>query len=508
MKLKNAIDFFTARRLPLIPASTAIIVWGITGCAPVTHRVSGVPWTSRSPAEPWKTPKTSIMKSAVQKSAEAETKAPAETAKKLTLAEAVDIALQNNPETRISWNSARVAAAGYGATLGSLYPSAALNGTAFKSKGQSYEGGTGGYGTSSDETLTGYNASASLSFLLFNFGGRLAAIEQSRQALLAADWTHNAVIQAVVLQTEAAFFNHVEAKALLEANKSSLADAEAGLNAAEERHRVGLATVADVLQARTAYSEIKLAVQGTEGQVRVSRGALAVALGLPANAPFDFDLVNPEIPIIAVTESVDSLIQMALASRPDLQASRASALESAAAAKKVRSGLLPSLSITGSFGRNWIEDIPGFNDSRSGSLLLQIPLFSGFSRQFNLSAAKAEAAAQKERTRAFEQSVVFDVYSSHSDFITASERIKTTEDLVASARQSEEAALGRYREGVGSILDLLSAQKALAMARAEQINARLGWFTSLARLAHDIGILGPHGDNPLAPGSISPEGQP
>jgi outer membrane protein len=75
---------------------------------------------------------------------------------------------------------------------------------------------------------------------------------------------------------------------------------------------------------------------------------------------------------------------------------------------------------------------------------------------------------------------------------------------MASAGQSEQVALGRYKEGVGSILDLLTAQKALAMARAEQINARLGWFTALAQLAHDVGILGLHGDNSLVPGAFLP----
>jgi outer membrane protein len=497
----------SARRFPLISASAAIIIWGLTGCAHVTHHVDGVAWTPPSPSKPWTSPKTSAEKRRGQEPTETQTKA-LEPVKKLTLAEAVDIALLNNPATRISWNNAKAAAAGYGAALGAMYPSAAVNGTAFESKGQSYQSGAGGYGASSDATITGRNASASLSLLLFNFGGRLASIEQSRQALLAADWTHNAVIQNVVLQTEEAFFNHVEAKALLEANRTSLAEAETGMNAAEERRRVGLSTNADVLQARTAYSEIKLAVLGSEGQVRVSGAALAAALGFMANEAFAYDPVSPELPAVPELESVNTLIERALSGRPDLQASRAFERESAAAVRKVRSNLLPSLSVTGSLGRTWMEDVPGFNDSRSGSLLLQVPLFSGFSRQFNLSAAKAEAASQKERTRAFEQSVTFDVFSSHSNFITAGERLKTVEDLVASAQQSEEVALGRYKEGVGSILDLLSTQKALAMARAEQINGRLGWFTAFARLSHDIGILGPRGDNPLPSQSISPEGQP
>ncbi len=94
--------------------------------------------------------------------------------------------------------------------------------------------------------------------------------------------------------------------------------------------------------------------------------------------------------------------------------------------------------------------------------------------------------------------MIFQVYATHSEFLTATERVKTTADLVASASQSEVAALGRYREGVGSILDLLSAQRVLALARAEQIDSRLGWFIALAQLAHDVGILGLPGEDSLA----------
>jgi outer membrane protein TolC len=66
-------------------------------------------------------------------------------------------------------------------------------------------------------------------------------------------------------------------------------------------------------------------------------------------------------------------------------------------------------------------------------------------------------------------------------------------------------ARGRYQDGDGDILDLLSAQRALAEARAAQVGARLGWYISLAQLARDAGVLGLHGENPLAPGTLHPE---
>jgi outer membrane protein TolC len=54
-------------------------------------------------------------------------------------------------------------------------------------------------------------------------------------------------------------------------------------------------------------------------------------------------------------------------------------------------------------------------------------------------------------------------------------------------------ARGRYAEGVGSILDVLVAQNALADARAQAVTARWTWFTSLAQLARAAGALTPTG---------------
>src|SRR5204863_3642080 len=80
---------------------------------------------------------------------------------------------------------------------------------------------------------------------------------------------------------------------------------------------------------------------------------------------------------------------------------------------------------------------------------------------------------------------------------TAQQRAATADDLLQSAEQSAQVAAGRYKEGVGSILDLLTAQTALANARAQRVQSRWAWYTSLAQLARDAGVLGVHGDTPF-----------
>jgi outer membrane protein TolC len=204
-------------------------------------------------------------------------------------------------------------------------------------------------------------------------------------------------------------------------------------------------------------------------------------------------------------QAVDGLIAGAVAARPDLRAAQAQAQAAAARVRSARSDLLPTLSVSGSTGRLWTDGADDPTNRTSGALTLSIPLFGGFSGRHELARARAEADAAVERARGFEQRVVYEIFVAHSDFLTATERVRTADELLASAEASEQVALGRYREGVGDILDLLSAQRALATARAQRINARLGWFTSLAQLARDAGVLGLRGANPLAPDNLHPE---
>jgi outer membrane protein TolC len=89
------------------------------------------------------------------------------------------------------------------------------------------------------------------------------------------------------------------------------------------------------------------------------------------------------------------------------------------------------------------------------------------------------------------------VFSSYYALQTATQRVTTAAELLASATQSEEVAVGRYAEGVGSILDLLTAQSVLADARAQSVQSRWTWYATLAQLARDAGVLGPHGETNL-----------
>ena len=123
-------------------------------------------------------------------------------------------------------------------------------------------------------------------------------------------------------------------------------------------------------------------------------------------------------------------------------------------------------------------------------LVLSIPVFNGFKDTSDLLQAREQAKAAQADAESLEQQVILQVWTSYHAVKTAEKRVGSAQDLLAAAQQSAEVAQGRYKAGVGSILDLLTAQSALANARAQDVQARANWLLAIASLAHDTGALG------------------
>jgi outer membrane protein TolC len=105
--------------------------------------------------------------------------------------------------------------------------------------------------------------------------------------------------------------------------------------------------------------------------------------------------------------------------------------------------------------------------------------------------ARELAKAAEADAESLEQQVILQVWSSYQAVKTAEKRVGSAQDLLAAALRSAEVAEGRYKAGVGSILDLLTAQSALANARAQDVQARATWLLAISALAHDTGTLAP-----------------
>jgi outer membrane protein TolC len=192
---------------------------------------------------------------------------------------------------------------------------------------------------------------------------------------------------------------------------------------------------------------------------------------------------------------VGRLLDEAARQSPDLARARAQAGAAAARADAAGRARLPTLSFAGSAGQLWpIRPEADPRVAWSAGLVLDVPLFDGGRTSYEAAAAREAAAASAERAEQAGRRTQLDTWTSLQAARTAGRRVETSRDLLASASAGAEVTAARYREGVGSILDLLAAQSALAGARAEEILARADWLVSVARLARATGRALPHTD--------------
>ena len=412
---------------------------------------------------------------------------------RLGMPEIVDLALRNNPTTRLSWAQARAAADAFGASRGQFFPTISVDVVASQAQPLAPSG------LLSERRQ--YGPAVNLSYLVLDFGGRAGNVDFARQTAVAVDLAHNAAVQNTILGVEQALFDYQGARTQRDAQRSAVEEATANLNAAEERHRVGLATIADVLQARTFRSQAQLTLESLEGAVHVAQGSLAVAMGIPANAAFEPPVLTDSLcpdSLRFIAQSVDTLIAVATRQRPDLEAVRAQAAAAAAQVRVAKSGLFPTVSLSANSGYT-SSTVPAFRGrTYNVGLTFDLPAFTGLSRQYSLRSASDELEAANARAEQTRQQIALQVFTAYYNLQTATERVRTAADLLASATESESVARGRYREGVGSIVDLLIAQSALADARAQDAQARWQWHGALAQLARDVGVLGSRGEA-LAP---------
>jgi outer membrane protein len=409
----------------------------------------------------------------------------------------VDVALRNNPQTQLSWAQARTGAAQYGAAASAYLPTldASANASYSKTTVNSSLGGSG-----QRETIT---PSLNLSYLLLDFGGRSGTVAAAREAAVALDLTHNATLQNVALQAEVAYFTYQAYRGLVAAARLSLASADTNLASAQQRNKAGVATIADVLQAETVRAQAELDLETAIGNLQTARASLAVAMGLPANVRFDVTTANDSIPVALAAADVDTLINRALENRPDLAATRAQILQAQAQVRVARSAELPSVQLGSSVSKPFSNQSTFTGITYNVTLGISIPIFN-LARPYNVQAAEAQVDAFAARTQLLRTQVAQQVYTSYYALQTATQRTRTSDVLLASATRSEEAARARYRAGVGTILDLITAQSALASARAQQAQARWTWATSLSQLAHDVGVLGPRGETPIPLSGAAP----
>lgn len=448
-----------------------------------------------SPEAAWTPPAAAVVEDSVWAEVRSRTM---ETNHPLALAEIIDLALRHGTATRKAWNEARAAAAQVQQARSYFMPE--LTG----SVGGEYRGIEAATTNATQEYLRS-GPGLAVNYLVINFGGgRRAAVEQALQTVYAANHAFNRALQDTLLAAQMAYYGVVSAQAGVAAAEVTLKDADAVLASAQARRAAGVGVELDVLQAQASLDQARYALAGAEGQCKAALGALAVTMGLPADTPVSVVPPAGEEPAALASADLRQLTDEALARRPDLAALRATLAARVAAVRVAAAPNWPSLLFNGSLNRNDYDVQSGRpmsdEDVNYGAgVSLQWKLFDGDRTASARRAAEAQADAARAAVAQAELAASADVWSRFHGYETARQKHRFSAAYLASATAAHVTATDSYKAGLGSILDLLSAETQLAQARSRQVQARQEVFTALAQLAYALGTLGDGGAGALPP---------
>ena len=400
---------------------------------------------------------------------------------KLDLSQVIDLGLCRNPTTTASYfavQSARFAKnAGYANYLPSVNASASAS-LPYRNK----EWGDWSHG-----------ASLSASYLLFDFGKRLADLNSATATWRAAGFDYDENVQNYIYSIIGAYYNLLNADADVKSADSLRTVAQTARDTAAKKFKAGSVAKADVLKADTTLASRNLDLERAKNNREIAKGTLLSKLSFPASQNIEIADLPVDFGSVREIESVDELIARAQKTRPDLL--RATANKDAAWHRRNASFLknLPSISASGSVAWN---DTPSENfnsgsDKISGSIGVRasMPIFAGFANMYSVRQAQANYDAATEQERAANDSATLDIFTAYQNYKTAQTVLKQTETLLASATESQRVTAGMYRVGRATMLDWQTAQSELVDAQKQNNAAKYDLFIKRAAVALAIGEI-------------------
>jgi outer membrane protein len=425
-----------------------------------------------------------------------------------TLPELIDIAQSTNPATRNAWIDARNAALAAGIAESTFLPLVSA-------------GIVGGYQTShnetsavtSDVTANGNISVVSLQWLLFDFGERSALVDVAKQGSAISNIAFTAAHQQVIYNVSLAFYANAAARARRASTVESLRDAEEVQTAAQNRYKQGIGTVVEVAQTRQAAAEARLERVQAEGAAQNAYLALVSAMGISPMTRLTIADISRRKLSASMTVPTERIVSAALARRPDVLTGYAAQQASLANLRAAQAEFFPKIFLAAngtrlSGGLN-VTAIPGIgqqipivnlpanqvgvSETQLGATALigaTVPLYDGGSRAALMEQARDKVDKAGMTLTQIRNEAVRQVVVAGNTLKTSLSAYGAATALASAAQTTFNAALAAYRNGVGSISDVTTAERQLLEAKNAATDAYSTALSAAATLALSTGTLG------------------
>jgi TolC family type I secretion outer membrane protein len=394
--------------------------------------------------------------------------------KALTLKECVSIGLKQNPLIEISQQNLKAAQEKVGEAWGGYYPSFKLS--------SSYTF------TAQQEKMTqgpdAYDTRLFLRQPLFDAGATSSLVRTIRYNINAQNFEVKKTAFDIVLSVKSAFYDVLKKRDLLEVSRNALGTAEKHLEQSKELYKEGLAPRSDVIKSEVQVYSAQLDVVKAENALLSAKAGLAATMGQPVTT--NFAVAVDDEGLIPFLPSFKDVLLLAYDRRPELKGSRARIESAKANIDQAKSGLYPNLSLDASYGWQQSEFSPS-DKKWSVGLTVGIPILEQLTANAKINQAAANLAGLQAGETLTIRNIELDVQQAWLSLKEAMERRNVTKKILEQAEEDMRVSEGRYKEGLGNILEVIDAQTALTQAKTNNVIAAYDITSAGAKLDRAIG---------------------
>ena len=416
--------------------------------------------------------------------------------KKLSLPEAISLALTQNTSLKKSVNNIDATTEAIKTGYGALIPTLGINGgfdwshSNFNSKAASNLSGI-----PNTPAFSGDSRSWSLSIggdvTLFDGLSTFANIHSKENTLTSANYDLEKLKQDIILQTVTLYTAIVSNKKLLDFQAQDLNYNQALLEKIKQMYAIKSVPIPDVFaqEATTANSELNY-IQA-DNNYRKSIVSLLNYLAMDVTGNYSFVFENDDLKdTSAVPRDFNNLFVTALSNRQDYQSEKYKVKITENQVTSSWGGVFPRL--TGNYGLSTNASVPGDLFSQktySLGLSLNIPIFSQFNTEYAIELADVQLKNSNEDLTALERQVKTDVMNAYLDLETARKQLDVSKTALASSKESWDAKKESYTLGAATYLDQQLAYNNYLQAEYTSISKEYLYINSQFTLLSVIGAL-------------------
>jgi outer membrane protein len=414
---------------------------------------------------------------------------------KISLQEAIDIALENNYQIKVARNNVNLSQKQVLSEKADYLPSVNANLSGSKSIGRTFSQDLGQIVT---QTTNSFGGRVSADLPIFSGFENLNSLKSSQFSEQSEKENLESVREQIIFTTVSNYLQFILDQKVLEIDRENLEASRKTLEQVKAQVEVGSRPRVDLYDQESQVASDELAVVNSENQLQSSRLTLIQTLQIDPRQ--DYDFVTPEIDtqsVRATSYDLDQLVNTALENRSDLKSEKFNIQSIKHQLNATKASLYPSLSFSASLGSRYSDGIPvNFQDQffdqniqRSYGLSLSIPIFSNLGIRTNVESQEIQYKNAKLNLRNTELQVIQDVNTAFNDYRSYVQQLESSEKALQAAERAYQTQKQRYEVGAGTLIELSDANARYVEAQSSRAQSLFRVIFQQQILEYQIGKL-------------------